>query len=86
MRTEEQIRREVQLLKDLPSLIELSKKMYDYLPEKHKGRDDIVKQVTRLRKNLIRLDVICQDIEWGILQREVREKSKKDYDEYKQND
>ena len=33
MRTEEQIRREIQILKDVPSLIELSKKIYDVLPE-----------------------------------------------------
>ena len=78
MRTEEQIRREIQILKDVPSLIELSKKIYDVLPEKHKGRNEIVKQVKRLRKDLIRLDVLCQDIEWGILQREVRGKYRED--------
>ena len=78
MRTEEQIRREVQLLKDLPSLIELAKKVYYVLPETHKGRNEIVRQVTRLRKDLIRLDVLCQDLEWGILQREVRGKYRED--------
>ena len=78
MRTEEQIRREVQLLKDLPSLIELAKKVYDVLPETHKGRNEIVRQVTRLRKDLIRLDVLCQDLEWVILQREVRGKYRED--------
>ena len=78
MRTEEQIRREIQILKDVPSLIELSKKIYDVLPEKHKGRNEIVKQVTSLRKDLIRLDVLCQDIEWGLLQREVRGKYRED--------
>ena len=75
---EEQIKREVQLLKDLPSLIELAKKVYDVLPETHKGRNEIVRQVTRLRKDLIRLDVLCQDLEWGILQREVRGKYRED--------
>ena len=78
MRTEEQIRREVQLLKDLPSLIELAKKVYDVLPETNKGRNEIVRQVTRLRKDLIRLDVLCQDLEWGLLQREVRGKYRED--------
>ena len=35
-----------------------------FYPKQHKGRNEIVKQVTRLRKDLIRLDVLCQDIEW----------------------
>ena len=78
MRTEEQIRREIQILRDVPSLIELAKNIYDVLPENHVGKEKIVKQVTRLRKDLIRLDVLCQDIEWGILHREVREKYRKE--------
>ena len=78
MRTEEQIRREIQILKDVPSLIELSKKVYDVLPETHKGLNEIVKHFTRLRKDLIRLDVLCQDLEWGILHREVRGKYRED--------
>ena len=78
MRTEEQIRREVGLLKDVPTLIQLAAQVYDNLPEKHKGRVQIVKQIDKLRKDLIRLDVVCQDLEWAILQREVREKYKDD--------
>ena len=79
MRTEDQIKREVGLLKDVPTLIQLAAQVYDNLPEKHKGRLAIVKQIDKLRKDLIRLDVVCQDLEWAILQREVREK-------YKDND
>ena len=76
MKTEEQTRREVQILKDVPSLIELAKNIYDILPENHAGKDKIVNQVTQLRKNLIRLDVLCQDIEWGILRKKVIETQK----------
>lgn len=79
MRTDEQIKREVGLLKDVPTLIQLAAQVYDNLPENHKGRIAIVKQIDKLRKDLIRLDVVCQDLEWTILQREVREK-------YKDND
>ena len=78
MRTEEQIKREVGLLKDVPTLIQLAAQVYDNLPEKHKGRVAIVKQIDKLRKDLIRLDVVCQDLEWTILQREVRKKYKDD--------
>ena len=78
MRTEEQIKREVGLLKDVPTLIQQAAQVYDNLPEKHKGRVAIVKQIDKLRKDLIRLDVVCQDLEWAILQREVREKYKDD--------
>ena len=78
MRTEEQIKREVGLLKDVPTPIQLAAQVYDNLPEKHKGRVAIVKQIDKLRKDLIRLDVVCQDLEWAILQREVREKYKDD--------
>ena len=78
MRTEEQIKREVGLLKDVPTLIQLAAQVYDNLPEKHKGRVAIVKQIDKLRKDLIRLDLVCQDIECAILQREVREKYKDD--------
>lgn len=79
MRTDEQIEREVQLFNNLPSLLELSKKLYDILPENHKGRNEISKQVTKLRINLIKLDVICQDIQWGLLQKEFRMKYRKEY-------
>tara|TARA_B100000949_G_scaffold235461_1_gene258915 strand:+ start:8331 stop:8573 length:243 start_codon:yes stop_codon:yes gene_type:complete len=79
MRTDEQIEREVQLFNNLPSLLELSKKLYDILPENHKGRNEISKQVTKLRINLIKLDVICQDIQWGLLQKESRMKYRKEY-------
>jgi hypothetical protein len=85
MRTEEQIKREVQLFNNLPSLLELSKKIYDILPENHKGRKEISKQVTKLRINLIKLDVICQDIQWGMLQKEVRMKDRKEHHQHKQN-
>lgn len=78
MRTDEQIKREVGLLKDVPTLIQLAAQVYDNLPENHKGRIAIVKQIDKLRKDLIRLDVVCQDLEWTILQREVREKYKDD--------
>ena len=78
MRTEEQIKREVGLLKDVPTLIQLAAQVYDNLPEKHKGRVAIVKQNDKLRRDLIRLDVVCQDLEWAILQREVRKKYKDD--------
>ena len=78
MRTEEQIKREVGLLKDVPTLIQLAAQVYDNLPEKHKGRVAIVKQIDKLRKDLIRLDVVCQDVKRAILQREVREKYKDD--------
>ena len=78
MRTEEQIKREVGLLKDVPTLIQLAAQVYDNLPKNHKGRVAIVKQIDKLRKDLIRLDVVCQDLEWAILQREVREKYKDD--------
>lgn len=74
MRTEEQIKREVGLLKDVPTLIQLAAQVYDTLPENHRGRIAIVKQIDKLRKDLIRLDVVCQDLEWTILQKEVREK------------
>jgi len=85
MRTEEQIKREVQLFNNLPSLLELSKKIYDILPENHKGRTEISKQVTKLRRNLINLDVLCQDIQWGMLQKEVRMKDRKEPHQHKQN-
>tara|TARA_Y100000034_G_C6807855_1_gene362882 strand:- start:10 stop:249 length:240 start_codon:yes stop_codon:yes gene_type:complete len=78
MRTEEQIKREVGLLKDVPMLIQLAAQVYDNLPKNHKGRVAIVKQIDKLRSDLIRLDVVCQDLEWAILQSEVREKYKDD--------
>jgi len=79
MRAEEYIHKEVKLLKEVPLLIEAAKGVYDNLPEKHKGRNEIVRQVNRLRKDLIRLDVLCQDLDWGIMQRKIQEQYKDDY-------
>jgi hypothetical protein len=78
MRAEEYIHKEVKLLKEVPLLIEAAKGVYDNLPEKHKGRNEIVRQVNRLRKDLIRLDVLCQDLDWGIMQRKIQEQYKDD--------
>lgn len=85
MRTDEQLERELQLFNNLPSLLELSKKLYDILPENHKGRNEISKQVTKLRINLIKLDVLCQDIQWGMLQKKSRMGYRKEHHQHKQN-
>ena len=47
--------------------------VYEDLPIGHPGRKAIRGIIQQLRKDLMRLDVVCQDLEWGICQREVNQ-------------
>ena len=61
------------LLFQVPALIKISKMVYEDLPIGQPGRKAIRGIIQQLRKDLMRLDVVCQDLEWGICQREVNQ-------------
>ena len=61
------------LLFQVPALIKISKMVYEDLPVGHPGRKAIRNIIQQQRKDLMRLDVVCQDLESGICQREVNQ-------------
>lgn len=68
--SKDNLREQVDLLYDAPVLIKLAKEIIQYLP-KGEDRDTVIKAMLNVKKSLIDLDVILQDIEWGMLQYEL---------------
>ena len=63
------IRKDLDALYQAPEIIRQAKMVYESLPVRSKARTIILEQVRALRKQLIRLDVVCEDIEWSISER-----------------
>lgn len=60
----------LKILTEAPLLIKLSKEIIQHLP-KGKERDALIKNLLNVKRSLIDLDVCLQDIEWGILQKQM---------------
>ena len=69
------INKDIDALYQIPQIIRQAMLVYESLPPKSKARQKIVKLVRKLRKELINLDVVCQDIEWSISQRNLKQQT-----------
>ena len=66
------LREDIDLLYQAPQVIKLAREAIDNLPKGSKSRAKVIKQVKALRAALISLDVLCQDIEWAISERDMK--------------
>lgn len=69
------INKDIDALYQIPQIIRQAMIVYESLPQKSKARQKIVKQVRQLRRELIKLDVVCQDIEWSMSQRNLKQQT-----------
>lgn len=69
------IRQDVDILYQAPETIRQASLVCEALPLKSKARSLIISQVKKLRKQLISLDVLCQDIEWSMSQRNLKQQT-----------
>lgn len=69
------INQDIDILYQVPQTIRQAVLVCENLPLKSKARQKIIKQVRRLRKELIQLDVVCQDIEWSMSQRNLKQQT-----------
>ena len=70
------IKTDIDILYQVPQTIRQAVLVCDNLPANSKARSKIIKQVRKLRKELIQLDVVCQDIEWAMTDRNLRQQEK----------
>tara|TARA_B100000686_G_scaffold349630_1_gene443485 strand:+ start:4849 stop:5142 length:294 start_codon:yes stop_codon:yes gene_type:complete len=68
------IRKDVDALYQSHEILRQAHVVVDILP-KGKARNKIIKQVHTLRKELIKLDVVCQDIEWSMTARNLQQQN-----------
>lgn len=61
---------DITILSEAPFLIRLAREMTQYLP-RGTERDNLVRQLLKVKKELIDLDVFLQDLEWSILQKQL---------------
>lgn len=69
----QKIYNDLEILQQAPMLIKLAKEIIQYLP-KGEERDSLIKILLDVKRDLIKLDVCIQDIEWSIAQREMEKK------------
>lgn len=67
------LRQDIDVLYQAPALIRQVQRVCDILPHKSSARKKLITQVRQLRKQLINLDVVCQDIEWSVSDRNLRQ-------------
>ncbi|MGB1858103.1 MAG: hypothetical protein ACPHS0_16890, partial [bacterium] len=70
------INTDIDILYQIPQTLRQVKTVCDVLPTKSKVREKLIKEVRKLRKQLINLDVVCQDIEWSMTDRNLRQQEK----------
>lgn len=61
------MKHDITILKKVPFIINMAKEMIKILP-RGKEKDKLVKQILKIKKDIIDLDVLVQDNEWGILE------------------
>ena len=66
------IRQDIDVLYQIPAIIRQVHSVCEVLP-KGKVRTKLINQVKKLRKELIQLDVVCQDIEWSMTDRNLKQ-------------
>ena len=67
------IKTDVDILFQVPQTVSQAVLVCENLPATSKARSRIIKQVRRLRRELIQLDVVCQDIEWSMTARNLKQ-------------
>mgnify|MGYP001342438677 CR=1 FL=1 len=70
------IRTDIDILYQIPQVLKQVKLVCDVLPNGSKNREKIIRCVRQLRKDLINLDVVCQDIEWSMTSRNLKQHEK----------
>ena len=66
------INQDIDVLYQIPAVIRQVHTVCSVLP-KGKTRTKLIQQVRKLRRELIQLDVVCQDIEWSLSQRNLKQ-------------
>jgi Ni,Fe-hydrogenase III large subunit len=64
---------DIDILYQIPQTLRQVKTVCAVLPPKSKVLEKLVKEVQKLRNQLINLDVVCQDIEWSMTDRNLRQ-------------
>ena len=83
--TKQEAKSLIDVLIEAPDIIKLAKQMVEFLP-KGKSRDALIKDMTKVKKALIALDVRCQDIEWSIAHYQISKAMKEEEDKLKEMD
>jgi hypothetical protein len=75
--TKKEAKEIIGMLEEAPMLIRLAKEMIAYLP-KGNAKNELIRNLIKVKKSLISLDVCLQDIEWSISRYQVLESMKND--------
>lgn len=70
------INQDIDILYQIPQTIRQAVLVCENLPLESKARAKIIAHVKKLRRELIQLDVVCQDIEWAMTDRNLKQQEK----------
>jgi len=70
------IRKDIDVLYQIPQVLRQARLVCDALPNGSKSRENVIRSIQQLRRDLIQLDVVCQDIEWSMTSRNLKQQEK----------